>query len=92
MFPVQGFVFWQKFTLDLQRALSTVETNNLSWYLFLIVPLYLEPTLAYFAFVYYKTILAASVLFNPPTNMHVSVKVLMKLLVLQQLVTQMKFS
>ena len=34
----------------------------------------------YFAFVYYKTILAASVLFNPPTSMHVSVKVLMSLI------------
>ena len=91
MFPLQGFAFWQKFTLDLQRALSTVETNNLSWYLFLIVPLYLEPMFI-LPLCTTRLILAASVLFNPPTSMHVSVKVLMKLLVLQQLVTQKKFS
>ena len=35
-----------------------------------------------------RLILVASVLFNLPTSMHVSVKVLMKLLVLQQLVTE----
>lgn len=53
MFPVQGFAFWQKFTLDLQRALSTVETNNLSWYLFFNCTIVLGANV-YFAFVYYK--------------------------------------